>query len=92
MVSKAVYTILGVKEILLACIDGLKGFPEAIEAIFPQTEVQLCIVHQIRNSLKYVASKNQKEFTADLKRVYKASSKDIAEVELDTLDAKWAGK
>ena len=49
----------GVNDILIACIDSLKGFPEAIEAIFPATEVQLCIVHQIRNSLKYVASKNQ---------------------------------
>jgi len=82
----------GVEDILIACIDGLKGFPEAIEAIFPKTEVQLCIVHQIRNSLKYVASKNQKEFMVDLKRVYKASSKDIAEVELDTLESKWNNK
>lgn len=82
----------GVMDILIACIDGLKGFPEAIEAIFPQTEVQLCIVHQIRNSIKYVASKNQKEFMVDLKRVYKASSKEIAEVELDTLEAKWVDK
>jgi len=82
----------GVEDILIACIDGLKGFPEAIEAIFPKTEVQLCVVHQIRNSLKYVASKNQKEFMVDLKRVYKASSKDIAEVELDTLESKWNSK
>ena len=82
----------GVEDILIACIDGLKGFPEAIEAIFPQTEVQLCVVHQIRNSLKYVASKNQKEFMVDLKRVYKASNKDIAEVELDALDSKWNSK
>jgi transposase-like protein len=82
----------GVEDILIACIDGLKGFPEAIEAIFPKTEVQLCVVHQIRNSLKYVASKNQKEFMVDLKRVYKASSKDIAEVELDTLESKWNNK
>ena len=82
----------GVEDILIACIDGLKGFPEAIEAMFPQTEVQLCVVHQIRNSLKYVASKNQKEFMVDLKRVYKASSKDIAEVELNTLESKWNSK
>lgn len=82
----------GVSDILIACIDGLKGFPEAIEAIFPKTEVQLCIVHQIRNSLKYVASKNQKEFMVDLKKVYKATSKDVAEVELDTLATKWDGK
>ena len=79
----------GINDILIACIDGLKGFPEAIEAIFPNTEVQLCIVHQIRNSLKYVGSKNQKEFMVDLKRVYKASNKDLAEIELDTLEDKW---
>jgi len=79
----------GISDILIACIDGLKGFPEAIEAIFPNTEVQLCIVHQIRNSLKYVGSKNQKEFMVDLKRVYKASNKDLAEAELDTLEKKW---
>ena len=79
----------GVKDILIACVDGLKGFPEAIESIFPNTEVQLCVVHQIRNSLKYVGSNNQKEFMADLKRVYKASNKDLAAAELDTLDNKW---
>ena len=50
----------GLEDILIACVDGLNGFPEAINAIFPQTEVQLCVIHQIRNSLKYVASKNQK--------------------------------
>ena len=82
----------GIKDILIACVDGLKGFPEAIEAIFPETEVQLCVVHQIRNSLKYVGSKNQKEFMADLKRVYKASNKDLAVVELDKLDDKWNDK
>lgn len=82
----------GVTDILIACIDGLKGFPEAIETIFPETEVQLCIVHQIRNSLKYVGSKNQKEFMVDLKRVYKASNKDLAEQELDTLADKWNDK
>jgi hypothetical protein len=52
----------GVKDLLIACVDGLKGFPEAINSIFPKTEIQLCIINQIRNSLKYVASKNQKEF------------------------------
>ena len=60
----------GVEDILIACIDGLKGFPEAIATAFPKTEVQLCVVHQIRNSLKNVASKNQKEFMVDLKTVY----------------------
>lgn len=82
----------GVSDILIACVDGLKGFPEAIESIFPQAEVQLCVVHQIRNSLKYVGSKNQKEFMADLKRVYKAATKDLAESELDSLEKKWADK
>ncbi len=82
----------GVNDILIACVDGLKGFPEAIETIFPNTEVQLCIVHQIRNSLKYVGSKNQKEFMVDLKRVYKANNKGLAEVELDTLEGKWNEK
>jgi len=82
----------GVKDILIACVDGLKGFPEAIETIFPNTEVQLCVVHQIRNSLKYVGSKNQKEFMADLKRVYKASTKDLAASELDILANKWNDK
>jgi putative transposase len=82
----------GVTDILIACVDGLKGFPEAIESIFPETEVQLCIVHQIRNSLKYVGSKNQKEFMVDLKRVYKATNKDLAEQELNTLEDKWNDK
>ncbi len=82
----------GVKDVLIACVDGLKGFPEAIEAIFPNTEIQLCVVHQIRNSLKYVGSKNQKEFMADLKRVYKAGTKDLAASELDILAGKWNEK
>lgn len=79
----------GVEDILIACIDGLKGFPEAIASIFPQTETQLCIIHQIRNSMKYVASKNQKAFMADLKLVYHASSKALAETALDKLEEKW---
>jgi len=82
----------GIEDILIASVDGLKGFPEAINATFPQTEVQLCIVHQIRNSLKYVASKNQKEFMKDLKRVYQAISKEAAELELDRLEEKWGDK
>ena len=82
----------GVKDIFIACIDGLKGFPEAINSIFPKTEIQLCIIHQIRNSLKYVASKNQKEFMEDLKLVYKANSKDLAESKLLDLEEKWAKK
>ena len=82
----------GVEDILIASVDGLKGFPEAINAVFPNTEVQLCIVHQIRNSLKYVASKNQKEFVVELKKVYQAFTKEEAESELDKLEEKWGKK
>ncbi|MCK5855388.1 MAG: IS256 family transposase [Sulfurovaceae bacterium] len=82
----------GVQDILIASVDGLKGFPEAINAIFPQTEVQLCIVHQIRNSLRYVASKDQKIFSKELKTVYQAFTKEEAEVALDKLEAKWGKK
>lgn len=82
----------GVSDILIACVDGLKGFPEAINSIFPNTEIQLCIIHQIRNSLKYVASKNQKEFMTDLKLVYKANTKEFAEEKLLELDEKWGNK
>ena len=79
----------GLKDILIASVDGLKGFPEAINSIYPETEVQLCVIHQIRNSLKYVASKNQKAFMADLKPVYKAVNKEAAEAALDALEARW---
>jgi len=82
----------GVEDILIASVDGLKGFPEAINAVFPDTEVQLCIVHQIRNSLKYVASKNQKQFAGELKKVYQAFTKEEAESELDKLEEKWGKK
>lgn len=82
----------GVKDILIACVDGLKGFPEAIESVYPHTEIQHCIIHQIRNSLKYVASKNQKAFMADLKCVYKAATLNAAEIALDDLEAKWGDK
>ena len=82
----------GVKDILIACVDGLKGFPEAITAIYPQTEVQLCVIHQIRNSLRYVASKDQKAFMADLKPVYKAATKEAAEMALDELETTWGKK
>jgi len=82
----------GVEDILIACVDGLKGFPEAIETIYPHTEIQHCVIHQIRNSIKYVASKNQKAFMADLKCVYKAVTLNAAEIALDELDAKWGDK
>ena len=79
----------GVKDILIASVDGLTGFPEAIASIYPDTEVQLCVIHQIRNSMKYVASKNQKEFMQDLKPVYRAATKQEAEMALDALEDKW---
>lgn len=79
----------GVKDILIACVDGLSGFPDAIQSVFPNTDVQLCVVHQIRNSVKYVGSKHQKEFLKDLKCVYAAPTKEKAELELDSLEAKW---
>jgi transposase-like protein len=82
----------GVEDIFIACIDGLKGFPEAINTAFPNTEVQLCIVHQIRNSIKHVASKNQKEFIVDLKSIYQAETKDLAEYNLLKLEEKWGAK
>jgi transposase-like protein len=82
----------GVKDILIACVDGLKGFPEAIESIYPNTEIQHCIIHQIRNSMKYVASKNQKAFMGDLKAVYRAATLNAAELALDELETKWGDK
>lgn len=82
----------GVKDILIACIDNLKGFAEAIATVFVHTEVQSCIVHQIRNSLKYVASKDQKIFMADLKPVYQAVNKTEAEEKLEALSEKWNKK
>ncbi len=82
----------GLKDMLIACIDNLTGFEQAIGSIFPQTEVQSCIVHQIRNSLKYVASKDQKPFLSELKLVYKADTRDLAELNLVTLAEKWGKK
>lgn len=82
----------GVEDILIASIDGLKGFPDAIAQVFPKAEIQLCVVHQIRNSLKYVVSKDQKAFMRDLKNVYRASSKDLAEHHLVELEERWGKK
>lgn len=82
----------GVKDILIACIDNLNGFPAAINTVFPQTEIQTCVVHQIRNSLKYLASKDQKAFMVDLKPVYKADTLEQAELRMDDLEAKWGKK
>ena len=78
--------------ISLSCIDGLKGFPEAIAASFPKTEIQLCVVHQIRHSLKYIASKDQKPFLADLKTVYRAETKALAESRLLELGETWGAR
>jgi transposase-like protein len=80
----------GIEDILIACIDGLKGFPESIGAAFPKCEIQLCVVHQIRSSLRLVASKDQKQFMKDLKQVYQATNKEIAESKLFELGEKYA--
>ena len=82
----------GLKDVLIACIDNLTGFAKAIESVFPEVIVQQCIVHQIRNSLKYVASKNQKEFITDLKPVYKAVNLSEAELKFLELKEKWEEK
>ncbi len=82
----------GLEDILIACIDNLNGFAEAIATVFPKVEIQSCIVHQIRNSLKYVASKDQKAFIKDLKCVYQAANKAQAEDELQNLDQTWGKK
>lgn len=82
----------GVEDILIVCIDGLKGFAEAIGTIYPQTEIQSCIVHQIRNSLKYVASKDQKQFMSELKPVYRADNETAALDELAKLKETWNKK
>ena len=82
----------GMQDMLIACVDGLKGFPEAIAAIFPKTEVQTCVVHQVRNSLRYIAEKDKKPFMADLKPVYQAVSKEQGYENLIALDEKWGKK
>lgn len=79
----------GVKDIFIACVDGLKGFPEAIEAVFPQTQVQLCIVHMVRHSLNYVAQRDRKAVADDLKTIYGAPTAQQAEMNLEAFEAKW---
>ena len=79
----------GVRDILIACVDGLTGFPEAIEAIFPKTTVQTCIVHLIRNSLKYVPRREREQVARDLKPIYTAKDADQAQAELEAFDEKW---
>jgi putative transposase len=82
----------GVEDILIACIDGLKGFPEAIGAVFPLTQIQTCVVHQIRNSLRYIAEKDKKAFMVDLKPVYQAVNKEEGFEKLAKLDEVWGKK
>jgi putative transposase len=82
----------GVEDILIVCKDGLTGFSEAISAVFPQTDIQLCIVHQIRNSLKYVPYKDRKPLVADLKTVYQALTIEQAELAFDAFKEKWGKK
>ena len=79
----------GVKKILIACMDGLKGLPQVIKTVFSTVDIQTCIVHQIRNSIKYIASKDKKAFMKDLKEVYKATTEELALVQLDNLKEKW---
>jgi len=79
----------GVQDVLIVCIDGLKGFPEAIEAVYPKALVQLCIVHMVRNSLNYVNWKQRKVVAADLRAVYTAPTAEAAEQELNRFGEKW---
>lgn len=82
----------GVEDILIACVDGLKGFPDAITTVFPETQIQLCIVHMVRNSLKYVPWKDYKSVTADLKQIYQAATEEQALLALDRFAEKWDSK
>ena len=79
----------GVQDIFIACVDGLKGFPEAIEAVFPKAVVQLCIVHMVRHSLNYVSWKRRKDVAADLRRIYTAATAEEAELMLGEFEARW---
>ena len=82
----------GLKDILIACTDNLKGFSEAIQSVFPKTEIQTCVIHQVRNSLRYVASKEKKDFMKDLKLIYKTDTKELAEEALSSLSDTWKAK
>jgi putative transposase len=81
----------GVQDIVIACVDGLKGFPEAIEAVFPKTAVQLCIAHMVRYRLNFVGWKLRKTVAADLRTIYQAATVEEAEMRLAEFDAKWGG-
>ena len=80
------------EDILIACIDNLSGFTQAIQTVFPKTKIQLCIVHMIRNSLKYVSWKDRKAVSSDLKGIYKAATEDAALLALDNFKKKWKEK
>src|SRR5690554_668916 len=82
----------GVKDILIACVDGLKGFPEAINTVYPHTQIQLCIVHQVRHAMKYVTWKDYRAVTTDLKRVYQSTTEEEALLALDAFAARWDEK
>jgi transposase-like protein len=82
----------GLEDILIACVDGLKGFPDAIAAEYPHTQIQLCIVHMVRNSLKYVSWKDYKAVTADLKRIYNSATEEAAQEELEAFAERWDEK
>jgi putative transposase len=82
----------GIEQIYVSCVDGLKGFPEAINSIFPNTIVQLCIVHMVRNSVKYVSYKDLKTVTTDLKKIYTAATEEMAYFELKQFAVKWDSK
>ena len=82
----------GVKDVFIACIDGLKGFPQAIESVFPQAQVQLCIVHMIRASLKYVSWKDRKQVAAELKPIYRAATAEEAFTQLQEFEQKWGAR
>ncbi len=82
----------GVEDVFVACVDGLTGFPEAINTVFPMAQVQLCIVHQVRNSLKYVSYKDRKCVASDLKRIYRSATAEEAEMELEAFEEAWGEK
>ncbi len=82
----------GVEDILIACVDGLKGFPEAIETVYPKTQVQLCIVHMVRHSLRFVSWKERKSVAADLKTIYSAATAEAAEQALESFEEKWQAR
>jgi len=82
----------GINDVLIACVDGLKGFPDAINTVFPKTQIQLCIVHMVRNSLRFVPWKDYREVTKDLKRIYQAATEEAALLALDSFAKKWDKK